>query len=256
VRKSELDRRSNIRLFRQIANILKERIEEGVHRGEEYIPAVEQIAREFGVLPSVAKKALACLEEEGWLKRGAEGTLHINLPQAAAGVFLIWDPATLRLDLPGCQEIRVQSKVMTTLPREMLQTFEVHGRSGHQASRIVKLHLVDGAPKAIEQIIAPVSELPGLLMKDHRHCNLYRLVEGDYRLPLVRVTQRIQVRPLTLEEAKILDSAEAFPALCVERLLHIERGVIARVDWIVPGGRCELVEEGCAGEGPGGRRNA
>lgn len=248
--KSELDRKSATPLFRQIAHILKGRIGRETRPGADGLPFFDQVAKEFGVLSSVAKRALACLEEEGW----GEMEAGVEPSQAAAGVHLVWDPATLRLDLPGCQEIRVQSKVMTTLPRGMLQTFEVHGRSGHQASRIVKVHLVDGSPKAIEQILAPVSELPGLLMKDHRHSNLYRLVEEDYRLPLVKVTQRIQVRPLTLEEAKILDSTEAFPALCVERLLHIERGVIARVDWIVPGGRCELLEEGVRMDNISGRR--
>jgi GntR family transcriptional regulator len=241
-----LDRNASAPLFRQLADLLRGSIEEGTLPVDEPLQDAPGIAQGFGVTPAVARKALAQLEEEGWVQSRPGKGFYTARPKSVTGVLLDWDPADLKFDLEGHHEVRVVSKTMTTLPKNLLRTFDVHGKSGHQAHRIVKLHRIEGSPKAIEQILAPTSELPGLLMKDHRHSNIYTLVETDFRQRLVRITQRIHVRPLSAEEAKILDSTEEFPALCLDRLLYGERGPLALVQWIVPGGRCGLVEEGIA----------
>jgi DNA-binding GntR family transcriptional regulator len=221
---------------------------------------LKELGKQYQVTPTVARKALRTLEQEGWLEnRGIQG-LCLSAPRPVHGSLLEWDPAELhvvetgsgyleeRIPEPaeGTPEIRVLSKVLTTLPRELLKLFDVHGRSGHQASRVTKLHLVEAQPKVLEIILAPVHELPGLLMKDHRHMNLFRMIETDYHRCLTRVIQRIEVRPLLLEEARLLGSTEDFPALSLQRILHAKECPLALVEWIIPGGRVSLVQEGYA----------
>lgn len=241
---SGLTRSSSTPLFRQLADILRKQIEQGAYPEGKALPGAEGLAAFYQVPVAVIRKGLRLLEEEGWAEHGHEEALLARHPKPAKGVALLWDPADLRFDGDSVSEVRVLSKVMTSLSREALRVFEVHGRTGPQASRIVKLHRVGGRPMALEQILAPVSELPGLVMKDHRHANIFRLVEADYGKRLTRVHQRIHLRELTAEEAKMLESVEEFPALVIEQTLVGKRGPIALVEWVVPGGRSAVGMEG------------
>lgn len=238
-----LDRNSSTPLYRQLAIHLGECIESGSLPSDKPMPALEELAEHYQVPLAVVRKTLQLLTEEGHLEQVSGKGVFPRCAKPITGILLEWDPAEAHLDLAGHHEVRVLSKVMTTLPRELLNTFEVHGRSGHQVSRIVKLHLVSGHPKALEIILAPLNELPGLLMRDHRHSNLYRLIQADYHLRLTRLIQHTGVRPLLTEEAKLLGSAEEFPALSIRQLLVGENVPLALVEWIIPGGRCEVVME-------------
>lgn len=246
-----LNRTASTPLFQQLAAVLRESIESGLIAEGVVIPELKQLAEEYEVPQAVARRALDRLAETGWASRHPRKGLIASRPRPVSGVVLGWDPAELGFDVDGGREIRVISKVMTTLPRESLNQFETHGKSGHQAFRVTKLYCVDNRPKALEVILSPTSELPGLLMRDHRHANIYRLIETDFAHKIVRVSQKVYLRSLNLEEAKALESVEDFPAVCVERLVYGERGALARVEWIVPGGRCALVDEGYSDHGLG-----
>lgn len=228
--------------YRQLAASLREAIEKGLWPEKDPLPAVSLISQKYQVTAVVVRKALKVLEDMGYLEDRGDRGLFPHKPRPSHGPQFVWNPAEIRLDLEGTLEIRVLSKTMTTLPREYLRFFEVHGRSGHQASRITKLHLVNGQAKALETIYAPCQELPGLLMKDHRHGTLFEMVDADYRR-LTCLRESIEVRPLSTEEAKILGSAEDFPALVLFHLLRSESAALALVEWVIPGGRCSLVHE-------------
>jgi DNA-binding GntR family transcriptional regulator len=53
--------------YRQIAAILRGRIEEGELDADRPIPSEAQIQQEFGVARETARKAVALLREEGWV---------------------------------------------------------------------------------------------------------------------------------------------------------------------------------------------
>jgi len=238
-----LDRNASTPLYRQLADQLREKIERGELLEGQPLPAIQSLMENSGVGAAVERKALKSLEEEGWVVRRAGSEAMVSRPKPILGVQMGWDPAALVLDAEGPHEVRVLSKSLTTLPEELLGLFDIHGKSSRKAFRIAKLHLVDGQPKALEMIMAPSNGLRGLLMNDHRHQNIYRMVEEDYNLSLVRIHQMMHVRMLTKDEAKVLDSTEDFPAMCVERTLYTPEGAVALVDWTIPGGRCGLVEE-------------
>lgn len=228
--------------YRRLAASLRESIEKGSWPEKNPIPAIRKISQEFEVTAVVVRKALLVLQEMGYLEDRGDKGVFPRKPHCSHGPQFIWSPAEIRLNLEGTREIRVLSKTMTTLPRAYLRFFDVHGRSGHQASRITKLHLVNGQPKALEAIYAPCQELPGLLMKDHRHGTLIELIDADYRR-LTCLRESIEVRPLTSEEAKILGSTEDFPALVLFHLLQSESATLALVEWVIPGGRCGLIHD-------------
>jgi GntR family transcriptional regulator len=238
-----LDRTRSKPLYKQLAEILRERIcSAAIARGNP-IGSQSELAETFEVRPAVVDRALEVLLAEGWVECDRGREYLASEPSPPSGVVLGWDPADLGFEIDGDIEIRVLSKVMTTLSPGLLGIFEVHGKEGRRANRVLKLYLAGGQPISIEAIVAPTSSLPGLLMKDHRRENVYRMIQAHYGCRIVKVEQRSTVRGLSKEEASTLRSVEDFPALCMARVLFGEEGALAAIDWVVPGGRCGLIEE-------------
>ncbi|MGA5084106.1 GntR family transcriptional regulator [Streptomyces pseudogriseolus] len=52
--------------WRQIADVLRARIEDGTYAPDTRVPSLVQITAEFGVASATAQKALRALREQGW----------------------------------------------------------------------------------------------------------------------------------------------------------------------------------------------
>ena len=63
----EYDPLAPVPRYRQIADILRGRIEAGELEADRPIPSEAQIQQEFGVARETARKAVAVLREEGWV---------------------------------------------------------------------------------------------------------------------------------------------------------------------------------------------
>jgi len=243
---NRLDRSAKTPLYRQLAEVFRERISSGDWKEGIPIPSSPELAKSLETQVAVVERALQTLLLEGLISiKPGRGLVPLT-PTSSARPVLAWDPGSGRLDLGGSVEIRVLSKVLTTLPKNLLSVFEVHGKEGHRANRIVKLRLVSGKPMVVETIYSPTSRLPGFLMKDHRQVDLYQMLVSQYRCEVVRVEQRSRVYAITSAESSILETEVGFPSLCVERVYFAGEGPLATSQWIVPAGRCGLFEEASA----------
>jgi GntR family transcriptional regulator len=63
----EYDPLAPVPRYRQIADILRGRIEAGVLEADRPIPSEAQIQQEFGVARETARKAVALLREDSWV---------------------------------------------------------------------------------------------------------------------------------------------------------------------------------------------
>ena len=220
--------------YLQLADRIRKNIQEGVYRDGQPIPLAEDPVLHVAKSKRVAQRALSLLEEEGWATAGPGGVWLASSPRCAQGVLMHWDPATVSPYGFEGTEIRVLSKTMSTLPAEFLEHFEIHGVDGRRASRIVKAHLENDKPASLEIIVAPASRLSGLVMKDHRHDNIYRIVEGGYRIRITRISQRIRLRPATEEEASALHIDSNSALLALDRILFSAEGGLAVVRLVFP----------------------
>ncbi|MCA9440939.1 MAG: GntR family transcriptional regulator, partial [Candidatus Omnitrophica bacterium] len=200
----KFERTSGKPIYQQLADWIREEIQSGnVPQGKD-LGTHAEVASHHGVKPNIAERALNQLQTEGWILRNRDDIRKVTRPREAAGVLLKWDPADLRLEAEGPLEVKVLSKMTTSLSADLLKIFEVHGVDGTRASRIVKLHLSGKTPLALETITAPMNDLPGLVMKDHRLTNLYAIIRNHYAIEVESVEQRIHQRMLKPEEANNL----------------------------------------------------
>jgi len=60
-----IDPKSNVPIFRQIADQLRRRVRRGVHKPGEMLPSLRALALEIGVNPNTIQRAYELLEREG-----------------------------------------------------------------------------------------------------------------------------------------------------------------------------------------------
>jgi GntR family transcriptional regulator len=62
---TDVDHESPIPVYRQVAAILKERIEAGTYQPGKRLPSVRDLTQEFGIAQLTGRKALKVLVDEG-----------------------------------------------------------------------------------------------------------------------------------------------------------------------------------------------
>jgi DNA-binding GntR family transcriptional regulator len=78
----DLDRTRAV--WRQVAQIVIRRIQDGTYPPGSQVPSTLQLATELGVASSTSQKALAYLRREGWLRgETGIGTFVADVPPAA-----------------------------------------------------------------------------------------------------------------------------------------------------------------------------
>lgn len=62
---TDIDRESAVPVYRQVAAILRERIDAGAYQPGRRLPSVTDLVQEFGIAQLTGRKALRVLVEEG-----------------------------------------------------------------------------------------------------------------------------------------------------------------------------------------------
>ncbi len=239
----KFERTSGKPVYHQLADWIRGEIHSGALSPDHRLGVATDVAVFHSVRPDIAERALSTLQSQGWARADREGCWRISQPRSPEGTLLKWDPAGLVLEVDGEVEVKVLSKVTTSLSSDLLEIFEVHGIDGTRASRVIKLHQTGNLTLALETITAPMDVLPGLVMKDHRHNNFYSIIESQYRIEIESIQQRIHQRMLKPEEANNLAATPNFPALCLDRTVHSATQAVGFVEWVIPAGRCQVVDE-------------
>ncbi len=86
-------RQKGISLYRQVAMLLRSRLEEGQWQACDRLPSIEELAREFGVARVTIRQALQILEAEGMtVSRQGKGTFVQPHAQKGLSMQAGWQP--------------------------------------------------------------------------------------------------------------------------------------------------------------------
>jgi GntR family transcriptional regulator len=201
----------------QVVLQLKGALYEGRYRDGERLPAVSDLAQQFGVSTSSVREALKQLEGVGLVEilhgRGVFARSTKMHWQAKFNSF----SETVRLwgKVPGAQLLEG-----ATLPA----TAEVAAQLGLNQDAPVhclkRLRTADHDPIAIETSYLSAERFPNLLDKYRDPRSLYQLLQIEYGVHLVAGLQTLEAVAAGLEEAELLGIADGAPALLVATLAY------------------------------------
>jgi GntR family transcriptional regulator len=204
-----------IPLYRQLAEILQERIEDGTYLPQSRIPSEPELAKRFGIGRPTVRQAVEVLVRQGLVVR-----------RRGAGTFVRQQRPTVNLfSMAGTSAAFAQSgiDVSTRLlgdPRlQSIDPNDDHPFAGRSCCYLKRISQLGEAPLLLEEIFLDSNFFRGICELNLAGTSLARLVERHYFVRPSGGRQSFQVRRPPTDLARHLKVAETTPVLTVRRCL-------------------------------------
>ncbi len=200
-------------LYRQVRDVLVKRIVDNVWQPGELLPSEFEIAGDLGVSQGTIRKALDELEAEKFVvRRQGKGT-YVARHDDARILFQFFKlvPDSGKSEFPESQIIEV------TVEAADAEAAAALGLSaGARVVRIERLRSLSGRVCIAERILLPRALFPGIEKRDLPN-NLYELYRSDFRVTVVRASEKLKAVAAGRHEAKHLGVKLGAPLLAIDR---------------------------------------
>jgi GntR family transcriptional regulator len=215
-------------LYRQVYDILVNRVVQGAWRPGESLPSEQSLAKELGVSQGTVRKVLDSLTAEKLLeRRQGKGTYIAEHTQERAlfRFFRISRPGGGRLKPERAGEV-VKVRAARTAERAKLDL-----ERDARVVEITRTRLIEGRPALHEVIIIPARLFPGIEKRAPLPNTLYSLYQTDYGLNIVSTREEVHAELANATDQRILSVALGSPILVIDRLaLSLQE---RKVEWRV-----------------------
>ena len=206
-------------LYRRLENALKQALATARIKRGAVIPSERVMSETLGLSRVTVRKAIDGLVSDGFLDRrqGAKTVVSSRLEKSLSTMTSFSEDMRSRGLSPGC--IWISREISRPSPAEMMAL----GISGSEkVVRLNRLRTADGVPIAIEMATLPARFVPEPQAIGD---SLYEYLETTGALP-VRALQRMQAKPGTEEERRLLDAPDDASLLTMERRCFLADGQI------------------------------
>ena len=214
-------------LYRQVRDVLVKRIVDNVWRPGELLPSEFEIAADLGVSQGTIRKALDELETEKFIvRRQGKGT-YVARHDEARILFQFFKlvPDSAKSEFPESQILDVTVEAAGAAAAAALGL-----NAGTRVVCIERLRSLAGKTCIVERITLPRALFPGIEKRDLPN-NLYELYRSDFRVTVVRASEKLKAIAATRREAKHLGVKAGDPLLAVDRTAYALDG--RPVEWRV-----------------------
>jgi GntR family transcriptional regulator len=210
-----INREDSQKLYVQLFEILKERIEAGDWPIGSQIPTEEELCKTYNISKATVRLAIADLVRHGYLRR-----------QQGKGTFVCKRviPEGLSM-ITGFKELMIEAGVKFTtqvlaqtiiMPTDDLD-IKLDIPEDKHIIYIKRLRLVDEEPVLIQETFIPRNVCPGLLEENLEVDSLFKLLENKYGIRITTVKDYIGIAYLTPDEGRLLGLPTGSAALLLEQ---------------------------------------
>lgn len=208
-----LDRSKPLALYYQIAEVLRQRIEDGVLQPGDAIPTEEELQRLFDVSRATVRQAVRQLVNEGLLRlerpRGTFVT-RPKLEEVLPELISFSDEVRRQGLAPSARVLSVATEPASAYVAARLGIAE-----GAPTLRLDRLRLANDAPIAV--MYSHIGDWVGLDPVDDYGGSLHTLL-AQRSIRLVDADQTIEAATATIEQARLLDYRRGSALLKVDRV--------------------------------------
>lgn len=212
-------------LYRQVKEVLTQRIADGVWAAGDVLPSELDIATDLGVSHGTVRKALDELAAENLVvRRQGKGTyVARHDDERILFQFFKLFPDSGERRYPDSRILDVELRDADAGAVKLLGL-----RKGARVIRIERLRTLGGSVCIVERITLARAQFPGI-EKRHLPNNLYELYRAEFGVTLVRASERLKAVAATAREARHLAVAVGAPLLSIDRVAF---GIDGRpVEW-------------------------
>jgi len=211
-----LNPHSPVPLYRQLADLLRDKIRSGEYPPGNRIPSEHQLARTYAIGRPTARQATDFLVRKRLLtRRRGSGTYVLQPPEevdlfSLAGTLASFEKRGIKL-APVMREPISRTLVSDPAPNPF---------TGRQAYFLSRLSLVDGAPVLIEDIYLDPELFAGIDRFDLVGRSLSRIADEYFYLRPTGGKQNFRITRLSGDDARDLGVGQRTPVLQVDRFIH------------------------------------
>jgi GntR family transcriptional regulator len=200
-------------LYAQVRDVLVKRIVDNVWQPGELLPSEFEIADDLGVSQGTVRKALDELETEKFVvRRQGKGT-YVARHDEARILFQFFKlvPDTGKSEYPDSRIIGVR-----VAPADRRAAAALDLSANARVVRIERVRTLARRVCIVERILLPRVLFPGIEKRDLPN-NLYELYRSDFRVTVVRASEKLKAVAATGRAAKHLGVAAGAPLLAIDR---------------------------------------
>lgn len=211
-----VSRASQIPLYHQVANSLRERITSGAWGPGRRLPSEHDLVARYGASRITIRQALAELTHEGLILRERGRGSFVRDSTITAGPHELTSfSAEMR-----ARGLKASSRVLSVgvVAADSATAQRLDIAEGNPVIRIERLRFGDGEPMGVQLAFLPASEFPGLENADFASTSLYEELEQRYGAVIEEADETFIVAGVDGDAARHLDLPSGSPCLIVERI--------------------------------------
>ena len=208
-------------LYRQLANRLKEEMDNGIFPAGNKLPTENELVETYKVSRVTVRKALDSLTQQGYLeRRPGKGTFvaEKKIQRELSGVIGFTEMCRMMGCTPGSRVVKLSKEYPSEKDAQRLQISE--------DSQIVVLERVrsaDGEPVVIE--CCKFSEDFMFLMQENlADASLYELIQRKKNIHFSKSVKKLDIVYATGQEGRFLGVTKGYPLLRIESVVEDSTG--------------------------------
>ena len=209
-----IDREDHQKLYFQLYEILRKKIESNEWPKGSQIPTEEDLCKMFNVSRITVRTAVTELVRQGYLKRQQGKGTFIFRNIVSEGPTMITSLHEVLFER-GAQVAAKLLARSVILPVDDLN-IKLNIPKDRHIIYLKRLLLIGGEPGILQESYIPYHLCPLLLEEDLEHDLLFNLLEKKYGIKLTKVENYIEITFLSADESHIIGLSEGSPAI----LLH------------------------------------
>ncbi len=206
-----IDRENHQKLYMQLYEIIKRKIESNEWTVGSQIPTEEELCKLFNVSRATVRTAILELVRQGYLKRQQGKGTFIFRNIIAEGLTMVTSFRELMLE----EDLNFSANVLARtvmMPVDDLN-IKLDIPQDKHIIYIKRLWTVDNEPVLLREAYIPYHICPSLLEEDVKNNSLFDLFEKKYGIKISRVKNYMEITHLKTDESRLLRLPEGSAAL-------------------------------------------
>ena len=213
-----IDREDHQKLYLQLYEILKKKIESSEWPVGSQIPTEEDLCKIFNVSRATVRNAVMELVRQGYLKRQQGKGTFVQRNIVSEGLSMITSFREILFE----KGLKFSTKVLARTVMMPIDDMDIKLRVPRDKHIIYikRLRLIDIEPVLLQESYIPYHICPLLLEEDVETQSLFELFEKKYGIKITRVQNHIEVTYLNADEARLIGLPEASAAILLNQYFY------------------------------------
>ena len=213
-----IDREDHQKLYFQLYEILKKKIESNEWLVGSQIPTEDELCKMFSVSRATVRTAVLELVRQGYLKRQQGKGTFIYKNYVSEGLTMLTNFRELLFE----EGLNFTTNVLARTVMMPIDDLDVKldiPKDKH-VIYIKRLRSIDNEPVLLQETYIPYHICPLLLEEDIEHQSLFELFEKKYGIKITRVKNYIEISPLHPDEKQLIGLPESSQAILLNQYFY------------------------------------